>query len=131
MLSAPLATIHNTAEWLRVNFAQCASKAETHAELTSESAAVPVQEKEFCALVGQIKDTRRKYKDDCNNLLTNLNKADLNAEKLVDICDNSLCCWPRSLSTRRLGGPTRLTTEVEHQAILRHTQLWGTCLLAS
>ena len=84
-ICAYLATKRDAAEWLRVNSTRHASDAVRLAELALERSNVADHKKEVFTLVRKLKDTCRRYKDDCNNLLTNIDNTNRNAKKLVDV----------------------------------------------
>ena len=80
-LCSQLATERDATEQLRVNSMRLEL---LHTELALERTAVADHKKEVCAFSRQLKDARQRYEDNCDNLLTDLDNANLDADKLVD-----------------------------------------------
>ena len=71
--------------------------------------------KEVCALAGQLKDTRQRYKDDRNDLLADLDNAKLDANELVDVMQQRILLLSQTIEHKEAGHPNTLDcVVVEH-----------------
>ena len=107
-LRAFLARKCDAAEWSRVDSAQRAFNAKTRAEilpaeLALERAAVADHKKEVCALAGQLKDSRQRYKDNRDKLLADLDDADLDADKWVDVMQQRIVLLAHAIKQAEAG----------------------------
>ena len=80
-----------------------------------ERAAVADYKKEVCALAGQLKDTRQRYKDDRNDLLADLDNAKLDANELVDVMQQRILLLSQTIEHKEAGHANTLDrVVVEH-----------------